>query len=227
MPVRIVKDDADESTFSDNFNFDNPQESETNNSWSGNSNNTSNGSNALFSFLGSMAINACINYASNLLWGQRGNKNSTAQNFTHQDKISYQEADDLLQERLVSAELCVSIWAHTIFADGKMQQAEKEAVNQLIRDMVNKLFPNDIADQTIASSTLQKRLREPHNYQDVVRQASNDYAFSLNLYEQACLLIGADQLTQDSENVFLANLAQDLRIQAGDVTKARSKFNLF
>lgn len=228
MPVRIVKDDANEEVLSDYFNFDNPQETQSNNSqdnnWGGGGSNSS--SNPLWSFLGSVAVNACINYAFNAIWGGGSQKNSS-QGSHRQNKMNYQEADDMLQQRLASAEVCVSLWAHTVFADGKMQQAEREAADQLIRDTVGKLFPQDIADQTIASSTLQKRLKDPYSYQEVVSHAAKDYGFALQLYQQACLLIASDEALQDSENVFLANLAQDLRLKDDDVAKARSQYNLF
>jgi uncharacterized membrane protein YebE (DUF533 family) len=234
MPVRIVKDDANEEVLSDYFNFDNPQDTGTNNSddnsWGGGgSRGGSGGGNALFSFLGSMAVQACVNYAFNALWGGGSKKQSSqSQSFaTQKQRMNYQEADDMLQQRLASAELCVSMWAHTALSDGKMQQAEREAVDELITDTVSKLFPQDIADQTIASSTLQKRLKSPHSYQEVVRQAVQDYAFALKLYQQACLLVASDENLQEKENVFLANLAQDLHIQDDDVTKARSYYKLF
>lgn len=231
MPVRIVKDDANEEVLSDYFNFDNPQETQSNdsqdNSWGGGgSHNNSSGGNALFSFLGSMAVQACVNYAFNALWGGSSKKN-VSHSSTPQSRMNYQEADDMLQQRLASAELCVSMWAHTTLSDGKMQQAEREAVDELITDTVSKLFPQDIADQTIASSTLQKRLRSPYSYQEVVSQAVHDYSFALKLYQQACLLVASDENLQEKENVFLANLAQDLRIQDDDVTQARSHYKLF
>lgn len=229
MPVRIVKDDANEEVLSDYFNFDNPQDSGSNNSndnnWGGGSQNNAGVGNTLFSFLGSMAVQACVSYAFNAFMGGNSTK-QTSQSFTKPKRMNYQEADDMLQQRLTSAELCVSMWAHTAFSDGKMQHVEKEAVDQLIQDTVRKLFPQDIADQTIASGTLQRRLKSPYSYQEVVSQASRDDAFALKLYEQSCLLLASDEMLQEKENVFLSNLANDLQIQDNDVTKLRSKYNL-
>jgi len=230
MPVRIVKDDADESVLSDYFNFDNPQETESSNrqdnSWNGGSQNTSNATNGFFSFLGSMAVQACIDYAFSAFRGSSNKRQQTTSSFTPNNQMSYEDADNLLQERLASAELCVSLWAHTAFADGKMQQVEKEALNRLIQDTVSKLFPQDIADQTKASSILQIRLKEPFDYQTVVNEASKDHAFAVKLYQQACLLIAADEVLQDGEQVFLKNLARDLRLESDDVAKAHKQFNL-
>jgi uncharacterized membrane protein YebE (DUF533 family) len=231
MPVRIVKDDADESVLSDYFNFDNPQETSSNqdNGWGGggSNNNNSNAGSGLFGFLGSLAINACINYAFQAFSGGGGGSNKPNRRNTQQNHFNREEADELLQERLASAELCVSLWAHIAFADGKMQQAERQAIDQLIRDTVGKLFPQDIADQTEASSILQKRLKSPQDYQTVVRQASNDSRFSLQLFEQACLLASSDYAIEDNENVFLANLANDLHLNPDDVAKIRSQYNTF
>ena len=233
MPVRMVKDDADESVLSDHFNFDNPEKesasSNRDDSWGGGSSQKSSAANGLFSFLGSMAVEACVSYAYRAFWSGGNNAHSSpqSQSFASETKIDHQVADDLLQQRLVSAEFCVSMWAHAILADGKMQQAEKEAVSQLVRDTVNKLFPHDIADQTLASSALQRRLKDPHSYQEVINEVSQSPAFSLNLYQQACLLIGSDDVLQDNENIFLANLATDLQITPDDANKARSKYNLF
>lgn len=231
MPVRIVKDDANESVLSDYFNFDNPQgtQSYNNNNNNNDSRNQTTGSgNGFLSFLGSIAIDACMHYAYNAFMGggKKQQSNNGGGGRGEQRRVNYDEANDVLQERLTSAELCVSLWAHTALADGSMQQAERGAVDQLVQDTVRSLFPQDIADQTEASSILQKRLTNPLSLQDVVRQASNDQRFALKLYEQTCMIVGADEATHDKENIFLANLASDLRISTDDNARLRSQYNL-
>ncbi len=181
----------------------------------------SNNSNSLLSVLGSMAVNACINYAINSFMNKGGGRS-----FSKGAPPSKEDVDGLLNERLNSAELSVSLWSHTVFADQELQAQEKQVLEQLISDTVNQLFPPSIANQAEVRQMLTDRVYHPLDYDEVVSLARQDYNFAGQLYQQACLLIAADKMLGGEEDDYIHHLASDLGLQKGDAQAIRQKFGL-
>lgn len=178
-------------------------------------------SNSLLSVLGSMAVNACINYAINSFMNKGGGRS-----FSKGAPPSKEDVDGLLNERLNSAEVCVSLWSHTVFADQELQTQEKQVLEQLIDDTVNQLFPPSIANQNEVSQILVNRVNNPLDYDEVIGLARQDYNFAGQLYQQACLLIAADKMLGGEEDDYIHNLASDLGLQKNDAQAIRQKFGL-
>jgi uncharacterized membrane protein YebE (DUF533 family) len=176
----------------------------------------------LLSVLGSMAVNACINYAVNSFM----NKGGGSKSFSQGAPPSKEDVDGLLNERLASAEICVSLWAHTVFADKKMQSQEKEVIGQLINETVQQLFPSSIANQDEVAQILTDKISNPMDYDDVVDAANQDYNFATQLYQQACLLVAADQALGGAEDDYINNLATDLNLNEDDASAIRQKFGM-
>lgn len=183
--------------------------------------NNSNNTNSLLSVLGSMAVNACINYAVNSFMNKGGGRS-----FSKGAPPSKEDVDGLLNERLNSAEVCVSLWSHTVFADQELQPQEEQVLEQLISDTVNQLFPPSIANQTEVRQILMDRVHNPLGYDEVVGLARQDYNFGGQLYQQACLLIAADKMLGGEEDDYIHHLASDLGLQPSDAQAIRQKFGL-
>ncbi len=175
----------------------------------------------LLSVLGGMAVNACINYAvSSFMNKGKGGA------FSQGMPPNKEDVDGLLNERLRSAEICVSLWAHTAFADKQMHANEKQVIGQLINDTVQQLFPASIAQQDEVEQLLLDKIDNPMDYDDVVDEASQDYNFAVQLFQQACLLVAADKALGNAEDNYLSNLASDLGIDDGDAQAIREKFGM-
>ena len=179
------------------------------------------GGSSLLSTLGSMAVNACINYAINSFMNKGGGKGSFSKGAPTQEDMN-----NLLNERLHSAEMCVSIWSYSVYADDQLQTQEKQALQSLISDTVQQLFPSSVADQNEVRQVLLDRVNNPLDYNEVVQQASQDYNFAGQLYQQACLLIAADQALGGSEDNYLHDLADDLGLNENDAAAVRQKFGM-
>ncbi len=180
------------------------------------------GGGGLLSVLGGMAVNACVNYAINSFM----NKGGSSKSFSQGAPPSKEDVDGLLNERLASAEICVSLWAHTVFADKKMQAQEKEVIGQLISDTVQQLFPSSIANQDEVTQILMDKINSPMDYDDVVDAANQDYNFATQLFQQACLLVAADQALGGAEDDYIHNLATDLNINDDDASAIKQKFGM-
>jgi uncharacterized membrane protein YebE (DUF533 family) len=181
----------------------------------------SSGGNGLLSMLGGMAVNACINYAINSFMNKGGGKGSFSKGAPTQEDMN-----DLLNERLHSAEMCVSIWSYSVYADEQLQTQEKQALQSLINDTVQQLFPSSVADQNEVRQILLDRVNNPLDYNEIVNAASQDYNFAGQLYQQACLLIAADQVLGGAEDNYLQDLADDLGLSANDAATVRQKFGM-
>jgi uncharacterized membrane protein YebE (DUF533 family) len=179
------------------------------------------GGGGLLSVLGSMAVNACINYAVNSFMNKGGGKGSFSKGAPSQEDVN-----DLLNERLHSAEMCVSIWSYSVYADDQLQSQEKKALESLINDTVNQLFPTSVADQNEVRQVLLNRVNNPLDYNEVINAASQDYNFAGQLYQQACLLIAADQALGGAEDSYLQDLADDLGLDANEAATVRQKFGM-
>lgn len=180
-----------------------------------------NNKSGILSALGGMAVNACINYAVNSFM----NKGKGGM-FSQGRPPSKEDVDGLLNERLHSAEICVSLWSHTAFSDQQMQAQEKQIIGQLIKDTVKQLFPASIAEQDEVESLLLDKVSNPMDYDDVVDEASQDYNFAIQLYQQACLLTAADKAFGKEEDNYILNLASDLSIDDNDAQAIRQKFGM-
>lgn len=180
-----------------------------------------NSSSGILSALGGMAVNACINFAVNSFM----NKGKGGM-FSQGRPPSKEDVDGLLNERLRSAEICVSLWAHTAFADQQMQAQEKQIIGQLVKDTVKQLFPESIAEQSEVEKLLLDKVSNPMDYDDVVDEASQDYNFAAQLYQQACLLTAADKAFGKAEDDYIYNLASDLSIDDNDAQTIRQKFGI-
>lgn len=178
------------------------------------------GNNGLLSVLGGMAVNACINYAINSFTNKGGGGSFSKGAPTKED------VDGLLNERLASAEMCVSLWSYSVYADDQLQNQEKQALESLVNDTVHQLFPSSIADQNEVRQILMDKVNNPLDYDEVVKAASQDYNFAGQLYQQACLLIAADQALGGAEDNYLHDLADDLGLDANDATTIRQKFGM-
>ncbi len=179
------------------------------------------GNNSLLSALGGMAVNACINYAINSFMNKGGGGS-----FSKGAPPSKEDVDGLLNERLNSAELCVSLWSHTVFADQELQPQEEQVLKQLINDTVSQLFPSSIANQNEVRQILTDRINSPLDYDEIVDAASQDYNFAGQLFQQACLLIAADRALGGQEDNYLDNLGADLGLQDNDANTIRQKFGV-
>lgn len=175
----------------------------------------------LLSVLGGMAVNACINFAVNSFMN-KGKGGAFSQGMPP----NKDDVDGLLNERLRSAEICVSLWTHTAFADKQMHANEKQAIGQLIKDTIQQLFPSSIAQQDEVEQLLLDKIDNPMDYDDVVDEASQDYNFAVQLFQQACLLTAADKALGKAEDNYLSNLANDLGIDDGDAQAIREKFGM-
>jgi uncharacterized membrane protein YebE (DUF533 family) len=180
-----------------------------------------NNSGGLLSVLGGMAVNACINFAVNSFMN-KGKGGAFSQGMPP----NKEDVDGLLNERLRSAEICVSLWTHTAFADRQMHANEKQVIAQLINDTVQQLFPASIAQQDEVEQLLLDKIDNPMDYDDVVDEASQDYNFAVQLFQQACLLTAADKALGKAEDNYLSNLASDLGIDEGDAQAIREKFGM-
>ncbi|TAH20524.1 MAG: DUF533 domain-containing protein [Cytophagales bacterium] len=186
-----------------------------------NNNKIGNSGGGILSALGGMAVNACINYAINSFT----NKGKGGM-FSKSSPPSKEDVDGLLNERLHSAEICVSLWSHTAFADQQMQAQEKQIIGQLIKDTVKQLFPASIAEQSEVEQLLLEKVANPIDYDDVVDEASQDQNFAAQLYQQACLLTAADKAFGRDEDDYIYNLASDLGIDDNNAQAIRQKFGI-
>ncbi len=246
MPVRIVRDNPDEESLSENFNFDNPNE--TNNGGydeqQNNNQQTSGGgldlgslanmlfggggsvgggsssNNSVFGSLVSVAIGAAVNYAVNHFQNSnsRGSYNSAAP--------SAQNAEDLLQARMQAASMAVSIWSYSVGADRDFQPQEKQVIQNLIQSTIDQLFPSNIANQDLVNQELTQIFNSPMPYEEVVGQARQNGAFALQLYQQAALIIAADGNYEGREQSFLTDLTNDLGLAAQEVRNINQQYGL-
>ncbi len=232
MPVRIVKDNPNEEIVNDDFNFDNPNgnsdenfnnNSDTNNQQSsggfdlggianmlfgGGGSNSSSNSNSIFSSLASMAIGACVNYAANSFQNSRA---TSTQSMTGSSR-SQEDVEALYQSRMQGASIAVSLWAYAVGADRNFNDEERQAVERLLNDTIQQLFPSEVANQNEVRQELRQIFENPMSYDDVVGQASQNSAFAKQLYQQAVLIVNSDGNNSSREENFLNTLAADLGI---------------
>lgn len=243
MPVRIVRDNADEEAINENFNFDNPNENNqqqneyNDNNYQDNNNgggasggfdlggianmlfgggNSSNQSNSLVSNLASMAIGACVSYAISSF--KNSQRTSTA---SYQSAASSQhtrnDLENLYQARMSAAQTCVSLWAYAVGADRSFAEEERQAIENLLENTVQQLFPSNVANQEDVRAELQETFNRPLPYEKVIAQAKNNKQFALQLYQQAALIIAADGNYAGREQNFLSTLLGDLNLSSSDV----------
>jgi uncharacterized membrane protein YebE (DUF533 family) len=236
MPVRIVKDNPNEEIVNDDFNFDNPNgnsdndsnenfnnNSDTNNQQSGGGfdlggianmlfggggGSSHNGGNSIFASLASMAIGACVNYATNSFQNSRATSTQSMQGSSR----SREDVEELYQSRMQGASLAVSLWAYAVGADRNFNDEERQAVERLLNDTIQQLFPSEVANQNEVRQELRQIFENPMDYNDVVEQASQNSSFAKQLYQQAALIVNSDGNNSSREKDFLNNLAADLGI---------------
>lgn len=239
MPVRIVKDNPDEEVVNDSFDFDNPNggsnaDNQNENQHQGGSGggfdlggianmlfggggNSSN--NSVLSSLASMAIGACVNYAISSFQNSR----SGAGNFSSAAP-SNQDVESLYQARMQAASLAVSTWAYAVGADRNFQGQEKQAVENLLNDTIQQLFPSNVANQDEVGQELSQIFSNPLPYHTIVGQASQNTNFAKQLYHQAALIVAADGSYEGREQSFLQTLAADLGLGASDIRAINQQF---
>lgn len=237
MPVRIVKDNPNEEIVNDDFNFDNPNgnsdnnsnenfnnNSDTNNQQSsggfdlggianmlfGSGGSSSNNSNSIFASLASMAIGACVNYAANSFQNSRATSTQSMQGSSR----SQEDVEELYQSRMQGASIAVSLWAYAVGADRNFNDEERQAVERLLNDTIQQLFPSEVANQNEVRQELRQIFENPMSYDDVIGQASQNSVFAKQLYQQAALIVNSDGNNSSREKDFLSNLAADLGINS-------------
>jgi uncharacterized membrane protein YebE (DUF533 family) len=192
------------------------------------------GGNALLQSLASMAINACLQFAMNRLTQGGGNLRASATAVPASGKpvagrpvnTGTDAAEALLQQRMRSAEICVSLWSYTCGADSQLQEQEKEAIFSLIDSTVNELFPPDIAEQSEVRQELLQIFSKPWPYDKMVSAASADPKFATDLFGQACFLVAADRRVERTEDEFLKRLVKDLKIPQAEADNLRRQFKI-
>ncbi|GAB4337436.1 MAG: hypothetical protein OHK0038_15850 [Flammeovirgaceae bacterium] len=189
-----------------------------------NNQNQGGGANPLLAAFASMAINACIRYASNKFMNNNsGGRSGFAMNTAAPNTNS---AEQVLQHRLESAKVCVSLWNYACGSDRQFQNEEKQAIQTLINEQVKFLFPDSIAEQSEVLEELQNTFSNPVPAEKIVQAAQSDPQFAGDLYGQACMLIAVDKSLQQSERSFLDKLAVDFGLPPQTAQTIRSQFGL-
>jgi hypothetical protein len=250
MPVRIVRDNAEEESISENFNFDNPNDNSQQNNYNDNSyqDNSNNGgssggfdlggianmlfggggsshstSNSLVSNLASMAIGACVSYAISSFKNTQRTSSSSYQSAAS-PQHTRQDLENLYQARMQAAQTCVSLWAYAVGADRSFADEERQTIENLLDSTVQQLFPSSVANQEDVRAELQETFNRPLPYEKVISQAQNNKQFALQLYQQAALIIAADGNYAGREQNFLSTLLRDLNLSSSEVSAIHQQF---
>jgi hypothetical protein len=182
------------------------------------------GGNTIMSVLGTMAIQACVNYAVRRFSGGGGSGGGSG--LFQSGAPTANDVEALLRERYASARLCVSLWSYTCGVDRQFQDAEQEAFYGLIDQTSRSLFPDGIANLDEVKSEMIEAFNEPVPYEDIVAAANEDPAFGLELYKQACFLATVDQQLARTEADLIGKLAQDFGLDQGEAQSIRSQFGI-
>jgi uncharacterized membrane protein YebE (DUF533 family) len=182
------------------------------------------GANPLLAAFASMAINACMRYASNKFMNNNsGGKSGFAMNAAAPNTSN---AEQVLQHRLESAKVCVSLWNYACGSDRQFQNEEKQAIQTLIGEQVKFLFPDGVAEQSEVLNELQNTFSNPIPAEKIVQAAKSDPQFAGDLYGQACMLVAVDRSMQQTEKNFLDKLAVDFGLSSQTAQTIRSQFGL-
>lgn len=192
-----------------------------------NNNPQGNAVNPLVAAFVSMAIQTCMRYAMNQFFNQQKNRNTGfAMGTSAPGNPDFNQAEQILQHRLASAKICVSLWNYACGADHQFQDSEKQAIQMLIEQQVKFLFPENIARQDDVLNELQQTFLQPLPAEKIVEAARADMQFAGDLYGQACMLIAVDKSLQQSESQFLDKLASDFGLSPQTAQEIRKQFGL-
>jgi uncharacterized membrane protein YebE (DUF533 family) len=195
-----------------------------NRSTGGNQGQGGGGANPLLAAFASMAINACMRFASNKFMNNNaGGSSGFAMNAAAPNTSN---AEQVLQHRLESAKVCVSLWNYACGSDRQFQNEEKQAIQTLIGEQVKFLFPEDVAEQSEVLNELQNTFSNPIPAEKIVQAAKSDSQFAGDLYGQACMLVAVDRSMQQGEKNFLDKLAVDFGLSSQTAQTIRSQFGL-
>ncbi|MDW8289072.1 MAG: DUF533 domain-containing protein, partial [Flammeovirgaceae bacterium] len=139
---------------------------------------------------------------------------------------SVSNAEQILQHRLESAKICVSLWNYACGADRQFQDSERQAIQMLMEQQVKFLFPENIAQQDEVLKELQQTFLQPLPMEEILRAARADVQFAGDLYGQACMLIAVDKSFQQTENQFLDRLANDFGLSPQVTQEIEKQFGL-